>query len=100
MAQSSDPDIDAVLGSFDHPEAAHDSDAASVLASFDTPVVKRPSTKSGADPVVSGTQPELLPMLWEGGKEFAQGTLHGLGTLADVVTGTAPGKGSHAERMA
>lgn len=99
MAQSSDPDVDAVLGSFEHPEAAHDSDAATVLASYDTPKSGyRP--KSGSEPVLSGKQPELLPMLWEGGKEFAQGTLHGVGTVADVVTGTAPGAGSHAERWA
>ncbi len=37
MALSNDPDADAVLGSFDHPEAANDSDAATVLASFDAP---------------------------------------------------------------
>lgn len=56
--------------------------------------------KSGSDPVLSGKQPELLPMLWEGGKELLQGTLHGAGTVADVVTGTSPGAGSHAERWA
>lgn len=56
--------------------------------------------KSGSDPVLKGKQPELLPMLWEGGKEFAQSTLHGLGTVADVATGTSPGAGSHAERWA
>ncbi len=37
MAQSSDPDADAVMASFDHPEAADDPDAAAVLASFDKP---------------------------------------------------------------
>lgn len=99
MAQFSDPDADAVLGSFDHPEAASDSDAATVLASFDTPAAGY-HPKSGSEPVVKGKQPELLPMLWEGGKEFAQSALHGAGTVADVVTGTAPGAGSHAERMA
>lgn len=99
MAQFSDPDADAVLGSFDHPEAASDSDAATVLASFDTPSAGY-HPKSGSEPVVKGKQPELLPMLWEGGKEFAQSALHGAGTVADVVTGTAPGAGSHAERMA
>ncbi len=31
---------------------------------------------------------------------LAQGAVHGAGTLADVVTGTAPGAGSHAERWA
>lgn len=33
----SDPDADAVLASFEHPEAANDSDAAAVLASFSAP---------------------------------------------------------------
>jgi hypothetical protein len=47
MAQSSDPDADAVMGSFDHPEAANDSDAATVLASFDQPK----SAPSGKDVV-------------------------------------------------
>src|ERR1700742_4812104 len=47
MAQSSDPDADAVMASFDHPEAAHDADAAAVLASFDEP----PKPKSGAEVV-------------------------------------------------
>lgn len=103
MAQSSDPDADAVMASFDHPEAEHDADAAAVLASFDTP--KETSTshyrpQSGSDPVLHGKQPELLPMLWEGGKEQVQGLLHGAGTVADVVTGTSPGAGSHAERWA
>lgn len=37
MAQSSDPDADAVMASFDHPEAANDPDAAAVLASFEEP---------------------------------------------------------------
>lgn len=56
--------------------------------------------KSGAAPVLKGKQPELLPMLWEGGKEAVQGVLHGAGTVADVVTGTSPGAGSHADRWA
>src|SRR6185369_6345933 len=47
MAQSSDPDADAVMGSFDHPEAAKDSDAATVLAGFDQPAEPR----SGSDVV-------------------------------------------------
>src|ERR1700748_3837563 len=37
MAPSSDPDADAVLASFDHPEAARAPDAAAVLASYDAP---------------------------------------------------------------
>lgn len=45
-------------------------------------------------------QPELLPMLAEGGKELLQSALHTAGTLMDVGTGTAPGPGSHAERWA
>lgn len=99
MAQSNDPDVDAVMGSFDHPEAAHDSDAATVLASYDTPSAGyRPA--SGSDPAFHGKQPELLPLLWEGGKEIAQGLVHGAGTVADVFTGTSPGAGSHAERWA
>jgi hypothetical protein len=99
MAQFSDPDAAAVMGSFDHPEAANDSDAAAVLASYDAPKSGyRP--KSGSDPVLSGKQPELGPMLLEGGREFAQGIVHGAGTLADVATGTSPGAGSHAERWA
>lgn len=96
MAQYSDPDADAVLAGFDHPEAAHDSDAAAVLASYDAPA-RGKSMGAFAD---RNNQPELLPMLWEGGKEFAQGALHGAGTVADVMTGTSPGKGSHAERWA
>lgn len=99
MAQSSDPDADAFMGSFDHPEAEHDSDAATFLASFDKPTSGY-HPKSGSEPVVKGDQPELLPMLWEGGKEVAKGIVHGAGTLADVATGTDPGAGSHAERWA
>lgn len=55
--------------------------------------------RSGSEPVINpkGKQPDLLPMLWEGGKELAQGVLHGAGTVADVFTGTSPGAGSHAE---
>lgn len=45
-------------------------------------------------------QPELLPMLAEGGKELLQGLMHTAGTLMDVGTFTAPGAGSHAERWA
>lgn len=58
--------------------------------------------KSASDPVIpkGSKQPELLPMLWEGSKEMAQSALHGAGTLADVATGTYPGKGSHAESWA
>lgn len=60
------------------------------------------SPQSGNEPVLNpkGKQPELIPMLVEGGKGFAQSTLHGFGTLADVATGTAPGKGSYAEKLA
>lgn len=47
MDQSSDPDADAVMASFDHPEAANDADAAAVLASFD----KAPEPKSGSEVV-------------------------------------------------
>jgi hypothetical protein len=46
MALSSDPDADAVMGSFDHPEAAHDPDAAAVLASFDS---SAPATAASAE---------------------------------------------------
>lgn len=94
MALSSDPDADAVLASFDHPEAAHDSDAAAVLASYDEP--RKPKGVF----TDRNNQPELIPMLWEGGKEIAQGLVHGAGTLADVATGTAPGPRSHADRWA
>lgn len=47
MAPSSDPDADAVMASFDHPEAANDADAAAVLASFDKPA----EPKSGKEVV-------------------------------------------------
>lgn len=97
MAQSSDPDADAVLAGFDHPEAAHDSDAAAVLASYDSP---RSSPRAMGVFTDRNKQPELLPMLWEGGKEAVQGALHGAGTVADVFTGTSPGADSHAERWA
>lgn len=57
---------------------------------------------SGSAPVLNpkGKSPELIPMLWEGGKELAQGVVHGAGTVADVLTGTSPGAGSHADRWA
>ena len=42
----------------------------------------------------------LFPALWTGAKELAGGVAHGVGTLVDVATGTAPGKGSHAESFA
>jgi hypothetical protein len=87
MAQSNDPDIDAVLGSFDHPEAAHDADAAAVLASFDSP--KGPQS---AKPIGAGD------LFADMGKSIIGGIVHGAGTLADVATGTAPRQGSHAER--
>ena len=38
----SDPDADAVLASFEHPEAANDSDVAAVLASFSAPKKEAP----------------------------------------------------------
>jgi hypothetical protein len=95
------------MNDFD-PDAYLAQQGATPTASFDPdaylsqPAAPAPGyhPKSGSEPVLSGKQPELLPMLWEGGKEFAQGTLHGLGTVADVATGTAPGAGSHAERWA
>lgn len=43
---------------------------------------------------------ELLPILWQGGKQIAGIAAHGVGTLVDVATGTAPGAGSHAESFA
>ena len=85
---SSDPDIDAVLGSFDHPEASRDSDAASVLASFDQPKKTAPVPISATD------------LFGDMAKSVIGGIVHGAGTLADVATGTAPGPGSHAERWA
>lgn len=95
MAQSSDPDADAVLAGFDHPEAVHDADAAAVLASFESPKGQPMGVFKDRN-----KQPELVPMLWEGSKGIAQGLVHGAGTVADVVTGTPPGAGSHAERWA
>lgn len=95
------------MSDFD-PDAYLAQQGATPTASFDPDAyLSQPATpapgyhpKSGSDRVLSGKQPELLPMLWEGGKELVQGTLHGAGTVADVVTGTSPGPGSYADRWA
>lgn len=75
MAQSSDPDADAVLASFDHPEASKDSDVAAVLASYDKQT-----------PAESGDTLAMAPIgaLEEFGKM-------GTGALAAVPAGLAYG---------
>ena len=93
----SDFDPDAYLTSGSS-SSGFDPDAYLSQPSQSAPVTR----SSGASPawLPGRPQPELAPMLWEGGKEFAQGLIHGVGTLADVATGTAPGAGSHADRWA
>lgn len=58
------------------------------------PVSASPKTSG---PLESNVDPDLFTNM---GKGIVGGIVHGAGTLADVVTGTAPGQGSHAERWA
>lgn len=96
MAQSNDPDVDAVLGSFDHPEASNDSDAAEVLASFDAPasaVSQRvvPTGSQHASEVASIVKRHPFTT-GIGLAENALGAVTGgVGSLADAVTLSEPG---------
>lgn len=77
MAPSSDPDADAVLASFDHPEAANDPDAAAVLASFSKPA----EPKSGSEVVK-----DLIHSKVSHGVASIGG---GLREIGDLVTGSS-----------
>lgn len=49
---------------------------------------------AGREPIGAGQ------LFGDMGKTLVGGVVHGAGTLADIVTGTGPGEGSHAERWA
>src|ERR1700758_1506227 len=102
MPTTGDEAIDAAFGSAGDQSSAGASTGDEAIDAAFAPSSSGYRPISGSVPVLNpkGKQPELLPMLWEGGKEAVQGGIHGIGTLADVATGTAPGKGSHAERWA
>lgn len=84
MALSNDPDADAVLGSFDHPEASHDSDAATVLASFDAPKASIAPPVKISSPAHVGSEGST----GEGGFGMAETALHlGSGYLGKLGGG-------------
>jgi hypothetical protein len=95
MAQSNDPDVDAVIGSFDHPEAAHDSDAATVLAGYDTAPVASPRVPPTASQHAADVFSIYKKHPFTTGIGLAENALSGVtggvGSLADAVTGSDPG---------
>jgi hypothetical protein len=92
MAQSSDPDVDAVLGSFDHPEAQHDSDAAAVLASYDAPTATAaPTAAQHAKGALDIVKQHPMTTSWGLLENAISGVTGGAGSLADAVTGSDPG---------
>lgn len=56
------------------------------------PPVRLTSSTTKPEPISAGD------LFGDMAKSVVGGIVHGAGTLADVVTGTAPGEGSHAER--
>lgn len=104
MAQSSDPDAAAVMGSFDHPEAANDSDAAAVLASFDGP--KSSAVTARTPPTATQHVADVLGIVkrhpFTAATGLAENALSGItggvGSLADAVTGSDPGTHDYAYR--
>lgn len=85
-----DPDAYLTQGS-SAPTQVFDPDA---YLSQPPPPAALPAAKVGG-PIEPAVDPDLFTNM---GKAVVGGVAHTAGTLADVVTGTAPGEGSHAQR--
>jgi hypothetical protein len=95
MAQSSDPDVDAVMAGFDHPEAAADPDAAAVLAHLSNPTQEAASSESDsskhASKALDIVKKHPFTTAIGLGENVLSGVTGGFGSLADAVTLSEPG---------
>lgn len=88
----SDPDADAVLAQFAHPEAGNDADVAAVLASFKAPPA--PAGPTGAEHLSTALDiAKRHPLTLGAGlaENALSGITSGAGSLADAVTLSDPG---------